>query len=321
MLRGPIEPARVRPSEPASGHGGCKHRIEEPGGVIAAVEPALQGRSGRKRFMEKPRRNRQIRVNGWDIEPIGGWVTAQFGTLDDAVKRVVRAIDGAEGCLYYRSRYAVTYLTQITDGKGNALELYVKTYDPPHGLVALKQLMRGGRAANVLRMTRALQRAGFDTPPLLLQGVHVASGRTMLASARADGIPLPELIACARGDGSLARKRALLRALGGEVARLHRAGFIHGDLTPYNIFVVQSDPPRFIFLDNDRTRPGFPAGRRYRQLRNFVQLGRFDLPGLSNADRLRVFNAYAAGLGRARKREMARRVARMLARRRRRDAN
>jgi hypothetical protein len=105
----------------------------------------------------------------------------------------------------------------------------------------------------------------------------------------------------------------------GAVARLHRAGYIHGDLTPYNIFVVQTQPPRFIFLDHDRTRRGFPAGRRYRQLRNLVQLGRFDLPGLSNADRLRVFRAYADGLGLKRWHAMARRVARMLARRRRKD--
>jgi Lipopolysaccharide kinase (Kdo/WaaP) family len=278
------------------------------------------GRSGRKRLMGNRRRNREIRVNGWEIEPIGRWSAAQLGTLEEAVKRVVRAIDGADGRLYYRSRYAVTYLTEITDGAGNALELYVKAYDPPRGLVALKQLMRGGRAGNVLRMTRALQRAGFDAPPLLLKGVHAATGRTMLTTARAEGVPLPELIACARGHATLARKRALLRALGGEIARLHRAGFVHGDLTPYNIFVVQSDPPRFIFLDNDRTRSGFPAGRRYRQLRNFVQLGRFDLPGLSNTDRLRVVNAYVGGLGRANGRAMARRVARMLAKRRTRDA-
>jgi hypothetical protein len=182
-------------------------------------------------------------------------------------------------------------------------------------------MMRGGRAGNVLRMTRALHRAGFGTPLLLFSGVHEASGRTMLTSARAEGVSLPELIACMHNGPVTARKRTVLCALGAEVARLHRAGLIHGDLTPYNIFVVQGEPPRFIFLDQDRTRRGFPAGRRYRQLRNLVQLGRFDLPGLSNADRLRVFRAYADGLGRARWRPMARRVARMLARRRRRDAS
>jgi hypothetical protein len=71
---------------------------------------------------------------------------------------------------------------------------------------------------------------------------------------------------------------------------------------------------------DDRTRPGFPAGRRYRQLRNLVHLGRFDLAGLSNTDRMRVFKANAADLDRPLYRIMARRVARMLTRSRRKDA-
>lgn len=271
--------------------------------------------------MDDAGRHREITISGWRIEPIGGWSAAQPEVVEDAVKRVVRAIEGTEGCLYHRSRHAVTYLTQITDPTGNSIELYVKVYAPPHGFTVVKEMTRGGRARNVMRMTRALNRAAFGTPPLLLTGVHDASGRTMLTSARADGVSLPDLLARARRDDSPMRKRALLRALGGEVARMHRGGFVHGDLTPYNIFVVQGEPPRFIFLDHDRTRVSFPAGRRYRQLRNLVQLGRFDLPGLSNADRLRVFNAYASGLEVARRRAMARRVAQMLAARKRRDAN
>ncbi len=268
--------------------------------------------------MDNPRRNSEIILNGWRIEPIGAWSAAQPEIVEEAVKRVVQAIESAEDCQYHRSRHAVTYLTQIPVGSGGAQELYIKTFHPARGVAALKQMIRGDRVGNVMGMTAALHRAGFAMAPVLLKGVHAASGRTMLTSARAEGVSLPEFIACRQG--SLARKRVLLRALGSEVARLHRAGFVHGDLTPYNIFVVQGEPPCFIFLDHDRTRPVFPAGRRYRQLRNLVQLGRFDLAGVSNADRLRVFNAYAAGLDRASRRATARRVARMLARRRRRDA-
>lgn len=268
--------------------------------------------------MDNPGRNREITLNGWRIEPIGAWSAAPE-VVEDAVKRVVQAIEGAEDCQYHRSRHAVTYLTQIPVERGLTQELYIKTFHPARGMAALKQMIRGDRVDNVLRITAALHRAGFATALVLLKGVHAASGRTMLTSARAEGVSLPEFIACTQG--ALARKRVLLRQLGSEVARLHRTGMVHGDLTPYNVFVTQGEPPCFIFLDHDRTRPGFPAGRRYRQLRNLVQLGRFDLPGVSNADRLRVFNAYAAGLDRARRRAMARRVARMLARRRRRDAS
>jgi Lipopolysaccharide kinase (Kdo/WaaP) family len=262
-------------------------------------------------------RNREVTINGWRIGAVGVWSAAPPETVRNAAALVVEAIEDPDGSQYHRSRHAVTYVTQIEERNGGATELYIKTYAAAHGPDALKERLRGGRAGNVLRMTAVLHRAGFSTPALLLKGAHAASGRTMLTSARADGVALPELLARARA-GSQERKYALLRALGLEVARMHRAGFVHGDLTPYNIFVVHSEPPRFIFLDHDRTRVAFPIGRRYRQLRNLVQLGRFDLPGLSNSDRLRVLRAYA-GPGRAHRRALARRVARMLARRRQRD--
>lgn len=254
---------------------------------------------------------------GWHLEPIGDWRAAPPGRVAEIIAQVSQTIEGGAGGLYYRSLYAVTYRVQIADAGGDKLELFVKAYDAPRGFLAIKESVRGGRASNVLRMTRALQRRGFSSPRVVLKGIHAASGRTMLASVRANGDSLAEIIQPTPDGQSRTRKRALLRALGSEVARLHRAGFIHGDLTPYNIFVIQGEPPRFVFLDHDRTRRGFPAGRRYRQLRNLVQLGRFDLPGLSNTDRLRVFHPYAAGFDPVSYRATLRRVARMLARRRR----
>jgi Ser/Thr protein kinase RdoA (MazF antagonist) len=104
--------------------------------------------------------------------------------------------------------------------------------------------------------------------------------------------------------------RALLAGLGAEVARLHRAGFVHGDLVPANVRLVGE---RFVFLDNDRTRRGAVlvrlAGRR-----NLVQLGRSGVPGLTLADRARVLAAYARGRGLSRR--ARRRLARWLVRRR-----
>jgi hypothetical protein len=258
-------------------------------------------------------------IDGWRIEPVGAGASllARYGQVERVVRDVVGATERPES-LYYRSLYATTYLARIDCAAEKPLELFVKIYDSPTGIAALKQRVRGGRAGNVLRMTAMLQRRGFNTPQVVLKGIHGASGRTILASVRAEGVPLPELLQ--RSGDSTVRRHALIRALGAEVARLHRCGFVHGDLTPYNIFVAQQQPPRFIFLDHDRTRRAFPAGRRYRQLRNLVQLGRFGLPGISNIDRLRFFHAYATDLGRVRKRAMLRRVAAMLARRQRKDA-
>src|SRR5207253_11452675 len=118
----------------------------------------------------------------------------------------------------------------------------------------------------------------------------------------------------ARRRARLGEKRALLGRLGAEVARLHRAGFVHGDLVPANIRLVGEC---FVFLDNDRTRRSRLlvrlAGRR-----NLVQLGRFVVPGLTLTDRARVLAAYAAGraLSRARRLRLARWVvAKTIARR------
>jgi hypothetical protein len=171
-------------------------------------------------------------------------------------------------------------------------------------------MMRGPRNLQVTRVTAALGAAGLIAPPVLLYGNEAASGREILLTAWAEGEgPFKAL------DRAIAHKRAILWALGAEVARLHRAGFVHGDLTPFNLLVVFGEPPRFIFLDHERTRRTLIVGRRRRQLRNLVQLGRFGLPGLTRTDRMRVLHAYAGGLGRPARMRLRRRAAAMLARR------
>jgi serine/threonine protein kinase len=104
-----------------------------------------------------------------------------------------------------------------------------------------------------------------------------------------------------------AAKRELLGALGRAVAGLHAAGFVHGDLVPSNVLARDDG---FVLLDHDRTRRGRLLvwwGAR----RNLVQLGRFVVPGLRAADRMRVLCAYAdrRGLSRRARRRLARWVA------------
>jgi len=117
--------------------------------------------------------------------------------------------------------------------------------------------------------------------------------------------------------GAPQAKWRLLKALGEEIARFHRAGFIHGDLTPFNLFISPGENPDFALLDHERTRSGRRWARR-QQARNLVQLGRFAMPGISTTDRMRVLRAYA----RARPLDTAgaRRIAEMLARRLHRDS-
>jgi len=164
----------------------------------------------------------------------------------------------------------------------------------------------GGRPVLLVTLGAPLDDAasGFAAPSVVL--VARRGGEGLLVTRDAGGEELATAVARRRGQAPA--KRALLRALGAEVGRLHRAGFVHGDLVPPNVRVAgHENGLRLVFLDNDRTRRSRLlvrlAGRR-----NLVQLGRFVVPGLTLADRARVLIAYAA------ERRLSRQARRRLAR-------
>jgi hypothetical protein len=177
-----------------------------------------------------------------------------------------------------RSRHARS--VRIDDGASAA---WVKHYPSPDGR----------RALRAFRMAGALVRADFGAPAPLVVGVRADEG--LLVTREVAGTALATALAALPGEARR-RKRALLAALGNEVARLHAAGFVHGDLVPPNLLLAGD---RFVFLDNDRTRrlPGAIGARR-----NLVQLGRFVVPGVGLTDRVRVLRAYADARGLDRRR-------------------
>jgi Lipopolysaccharide kinase (Kdo/WaaP) family len=163
------------------------------------------------------------------------------------------------------------------DAPGGAL--WVKTYASPGGW----------RALRAFRMGTALEDVGLAAPSVVLAARRGDEGVLVTRDTGGEGL----LESLGRRVAAPRAKRALLVALGTEVARLHRAGFVHGDLVPANVRLVGE---RFVFLDNDRTRRSrllvvFTARR------NLVQLGRFVVPRLTVADRARVLAAYARGRG------------------------
>jgi len=232
----------------------------------------------------------------------------------ELIAQAYAAAAGKAGHPLRRSRKAASFRLPLASEAASETEIFVKLIDPPRGLARVKTMLRGSRGAQVARVTEQLEAAGFGAPPVLLHGREAASGRelVLMPIVHGDG-PFKAL------EGTIAYRRAMLHALGAEIARLHRAGFIHGDLTPYNLFVVRGEPPRFILVDHERTRRTIFPGKRRRQLRNLVQLGRFDLPGLSRTDRMRVLRAYAGGLTGAPWRSLRRRASALLERRTRRD--
>ena len=225
-----------------------------------------------------------------------GWHGRGDPALEMDVSSVARLVDGSGR----RSRHARTLPLTI-----GSEQLFVKLYPAP----------AGWRAGQAFRATRMLAAAGFGVPETLLVARRGAAG--LLVTRDAGGEDLAHAVGRlgSTGDREGRReKRRLLRLLGAEVARLHRAGFVHGDLVPPNVRVSDG---RLVFLDNDRTqRSRFLVALGAR--RNLVQLGRFVVPGLTLTDRARVLDAYAAGraLSRARRLRLARWVvAKTIARR------
>jgi tRNA A-37 threonylcarbamoyl transferase component Bud32 len=140
-------------------------------------------------------------------------------------------------------------------------------------------------AAREWRALRTLRRAGLPVPEPVALG-ELANGDRVLAMRFQPGLPLSEALA-ARG----AERRALLTALGEAVARLHAAGWIHGDLHAGNI-LVEAD--RLLLLDWQHS--GRSRSRRKR-LRDLAQLDYSLWRLASRADRVRVRTA-ALGLER-----------------------
>jgi hypothetical protein len=245
------------------------------------------------------------------IAPQNGWQLAVANNLapaDGIIQAALKLADGSCGP-FRRSRHATTFLLHSPSGKEDE-DVFVKYFDAPAGWERLKSWFRRSRRSRTERITAALRAAGFSVPAIVLHGVHPGSSREVIATARAEG---DGPILALRGlEGSIAAKRAVLRALGAEVARLHNAGFIHGDLTPFNIRIAIDEPPRFAFIDNERSCRNLIIARGRRRLRNLVQLGHFALPGITSTDRMRVFRAYEMALHRRHSRSLERKAAAML---------
>ncbi len=177
--------------------------------------------------------------------------------------------------------------------------LYLKVFHRSKGIASLKDVVRQSKAFRSLRQNAALARAGFDVPTVIAAGEARRVRRlrrAFVVTLEVHGQTLPEFLRNRFGQNSLglANKRDSLRRLAEQVRRLHRLGFVHGDLVPSNILISENDGAigRFYFMDNDRTRryPRWLPQSSWK--RNLVQLNRFPLPGISLQDRMRFFHHY-----------------------------
>lgn len=213
-------------------------------------------------------------------------------------------VDGWRGHAAVDAARAREWITLAAAGDGrqsrhartvSADEVFVKFYPAP----------AGPKAVHAWTIGEAMRVAGFAVPEVLLVAQHGADG--LLVTRDVGGVGLLSWAPSVAPAESLRAKRRMLADLGAAVARLHAAGFVHGDLVPSN---VQVRDDGFVWLDNDRTRQSHLLVR-FTARRNLVQLGRFVVPGVTTADRWRVVVAYTTARGWSRR--ARRRLGRWLA--------
>jgi lipopolysaccharide kinase (Kdo/WaaP) family protein len=226
---------------------------------------------------------------------------------EELIDSAFAAIDGTLATRVRRSRHAETWSNGFDRAGGP--QAYFKVLDPIRGLSRVRWMFKRRRAAHVASISEHLRADGIGVAEILLLGAERRGGREIIVTSRVGGFNLVRHLKRA----SLASRRVVLRALGAEVARMHHAGYIHGDLTPYNIFVTGIDPPKFVFIDHERTRRTILSRFERPRMRNLVQLGHLNLGGVTNTDRMRVWCGYSATFSARHRRAARRRIAAMLA--------
>ena len=230
-----------------------------------------------------------IERGGWRLS-LAGEDVIEAALRDAIVAAALNAASGSGARLQRRSRRASTYVVRA--GGASEPGFFIKVIDAPRGFAKLKRGFSGSRAAHIQAISDAIRHAGLNAPPVVLWGRERSSGRELVMTRGAPGVLATRYLRGAPLAG-FARKRALLRAAGAEIARLHAAGFIHGDLTPFNIIADES--PMISFIDHERTRRvWFQRLAARARRRNLVQLGRFAFSGLTRSDRMRLWSSYAA---------------------------
>jgi hypothetical protein len=217
-----------------------------------------------------------------------------------------------------RSRHAGTVRIELPFGDGTC-GAYLKVYQSAALGVRVKDGFRSSKALRSLRVSAQLANLGFGVAPVLAagedrRGLALRNAFLLTVELSADRLDqFANRLADEPGAARRQRKRAILDALGREVARLHESGFVHGDLLVTNILVARELPPRLYFIDHDRSRRPCQLVRVRQERRNLVQLNRINIPGITRSDRLRVLRRYAEtrGWDRARWRSAARELARL----------
>lgn len=143
---------------------------------------------------------------------------------------------------------------------------------------ALKWRFRPSRAIHILKISEELERNGFSCPKVIMAArmrkwSPFGSPTDLLIMTEASGRLVSNWLTGADGLPKLEGQARLdmLKRIGTELARLHKAGFVHGDCHPGNYYWNENDE-HFCYIDNDRTRRYAKLNVRGAQ-RNLISAG------------------------------------------------
>jgi len=183
-------------------------------------------------------------------------------------------------------------------GRVGESTIYYKQFHPRGILGRLAQLTGLSHARKEAYFSRLLSDAGVPTPQLLAgswkRGRQWLASLAIEPSQNADSWHLEQLSLGPDGMRSIRRATVALARL---VARMHRAGVIHGDLHCGNV-LVQPDPqePKLVLLDLHRVKKRRKLSP-FDRAGNLAQLYYDRLNYTSTTDRMRFLKHYLAACG------------------------
>ena len=199
-------------------------------------------------------------------------------------------------------------LVRLTLSGGTAVLLRRTNYAKPSA--RWRDAVRGAAPMRALRCAVALERAGIASPRVFAAGVVRKGWLPVVGYLVVQEVPGAVTLARCAADPACSISPTSVRLVAEAIARLHEAGWRHGDLTINNVLLDAQGRPWFIDLDRAR-RVIVPMGW-LRAVEDFHRFARH-VRGFRRAawfSALRLLRHYCALRGwQGREREFARAIA------------
>jgi tRNA A-37 threonylcarbamoyl transferase component Bud32 len=204
---------------------------------------------------------------GFQTAKLNGWTIAIDSSLDrDGFMERCLCEDKSQNPLF--EAVTCSKSTRVFRFEWAGQAYYYKEYLFRNPRKHLKILRRG---RDLVCIAGLLGEAGFKTPRIICYGRKGL--RIFVVSEAADADASVYDVLMEKSGTPILDLQRFKFLFGEEIGRLHSAGFVHGDLRWGNILVrdAETDCPKFVFIDNDRTKKYKSIPPRLR-VKNLVQI-------------------------------------------------